>query len=170
LFEELLRDIQDEEKDLFMNEVKERIREIKGSFSEYWEKWFQTNKILKTINVSLIDPNEEMRIKDLRTNIEDEFSRYDSVFDLFDKFEGGLLRAVGDPELDNFSLAKFNSSILEELENIDGKSRDTNIYRRLSVRVQQWKDKSRIWELMLQQKVKTQDNWDELLKMVGRLK
>jgi len=75
LFEELLRDIQDEEKDLFMNEVKERIREIKGSFSEYWEKWFQTNKILKTINVSLIDPNEEMRIKDLRTNIEDEFSR-----------------------------------------------------------------------------------------------
>jgi len=92
------------------------------------------------------------------------------VFDLFDKFEGGLLRAVGDPELDNFSLAKFNSTILEELENIDGKSRDTNIYRRLSVRVQQWKDKSRIWELMLQQKVKTQDNWDELLKMVGRLK
>lgn len=34
LFEELLRDIQDEEKDLFMNEVKERIRDIKGSFSE----------------------------------------------------------------------------------------------------------------------------------------
>lgn len=85
LFEELLRDIQDEEKDLFMNEVKERIRDIKSSFSEYWEKWFQTNKILKTINVSLIDPNEEMRIKELRTNIEDEFSRYDSVFDLFDK-------------------------------------------------------------------------------------
>lgn len=68
-----------------MNEVKERIRDIKSSFSEYWEKWFQTNKILKTINVSLIDPNEEMRIKELRTNIEDEFSRYDSVFDLFDK-------------------------------------------------------------------------------------
>lgn len=36
--------------------------------------------------------------------------------------------------------------------------------------MQNWRDKSRIWELMLQQKVKTQDNWDELLKMVGRLR
>lgn len=81
--------------------------------------------------MSLIDPNEEMRIKDLRTNIEDEFSRYDAVFDLFDKYEAGLLRAVSDPELDNFTLAKFNNGILEELENLDTKSRDTNIYSRL---------------------------------------
>jgi len=41
------------------------------------------------------------------------------------------LRAVSDPELDNFTLAKFNNGILEELENLDTKSRDTNIYSRL---------------------------------------
>jgi len=118
----------------------------------------------------LIDLNEEMRIKELKSNIDDEFSRYDSVFALFDEFEGGLLRAVSDHDLDNFALAKFNLVILDKLESLNSKSRDTNIYRRLLVRVQSWRDKSRLWELMLQQKVKTQENWDEFLKMVGKLR
>jgi len=162
-FMDLMEDVKDESSEISLNDVRLKIEDIARKFNDDYKNWSQVYDTITKIDKSMIDDRLVNEFDNMYQKLNEEFTKYTSVFDILTQFEEELKNKVDDENINNIYVNKFNTSLTKQKDQLNENIQKSPIFKKFNDRINKWKDNCKLWELMLQDKVKTKENWHELL-------